>query len=138
MAGYTPSLLVEVEWEGATFKFKAADHAWSRVVEAAGGRDKFDTSAVPPGLIEPLCELFVDGVEAWDGVLKADGNPLPCTREKRQDIPSSDKVQIAGAYLTRMSELEEKKGPSGEPPTSSLPPSDNSGEEGQDGPNSTT
>ena len=126
---YRPALEVDVQWEGATFRFGAADDAWSKLAAAGARRtvsEACDADA-PPELIEPLCDLFVEGVVDWEGVEGADGNALACTRDSRRRIPSPDKIQIASVYLAKMQELEEKKGASGEQRTGSTGPGEPQG-----------
>ena len=121
---YKPMLSLGLEWEGATFVFGPADKAWSRLAAAGAqvGTAEIDSEDVPAELIEPLCELFVEGVMEWEGVEGPDGNALACNVGTRKLIPSPDKIQISSAYLAKMQELEGKKTPSVEPPTSSEAP----------------
>jgi hypothetical protein len=104
---YRPILLVDVEALGATFRFGSADKAMSKVA-AIIHRDGLNADDSPE-TFEALCELFVEGVKAWEGVEEEDGKPKPCTFEKREAIPTEDKFVISSAYMQKRNELEAGK-----------------------------
>lgn len=118
-----------VEALGAVWIFGDVDEPMRGLVREAArlqaaGFDLSDLSAsAPPAeLLDPLVDLFREGVVAWEGVLDEEGNVIECTPEARAAVPLQDKLIVALAYLQRDNELQEKKGDSGAPPMNGTPP----------------
>ena len=117
-----------IEALGAVFVFGSTDAAMAaiaREVEALRTQgvdvEQLSLSETPLQLLEPICALFVECVEEWEGVVDPIGNPVPCTREARARFPLADKVAVATAYLEQYQALEGNGQRSDVPPTSGTP-----------------
>ncbi len=123
---YRPPLRIEVDALGARWVFSAADKAMGDIlrVEQEYGDITIEIGGdtqIRPEVVEPLCRVFVEGCRAWEGVEDEDGKPIPCTDETRNAIPTADKLVIMAAYLNKLQELAEKRGPGREQHTAPSP-----------------
>jgi len=114
---YCPYL--KIECFDAEFVFGGFDKAFSKIASAAmssGG--VIDTDNLNAEQFGAFIEVFSEGVVSWHGVVGLDGEPLPCTREnKEQAIPTMQKVKIVELLFATMQGIDEKKGPSSDTPT---------------------
>jgi hypothetical protein len=55
------------------------------------------------------CRMFKHALVGWEGVVGADGQPLPCTDEVKQKIFDFELGDISGFVLARLREFKEAK-----------------------------
>lgn len=107
---YKLRLKIEVEALDAKFYFGAADKAVCKIIQLVQGKSgMLETGNVPDDLSEALCELFIEGVVEWNGVVGEDGVELECTKENKKSFPPEDKLVVASQYWEAKQKLEEKK-----------------------------
>lgn len=124
--GYTPAYLVlHVEAKEATWLFQPADRALARLMGTIGEGDAVDTTRLNPEQMEALLDAWQEGLVGWEGVGDPDparrGAPLPFNARNKQLIPTTDKLEIAAAFLEQSLELQVGKARSGEPRSDSMP-----------------
>ena len=124
----TPRLRLRVEALDAVWWWEQPSQTLARIAARAArlGTEGFDTDSPPEEIVELLPALFLEGVSDWEGVQDEEGHALRCTPGVKASIPADVQLQVASAYLLAVQELEQKKGPSGGPPTGSPLPESSS------------
>lgn len=136
MALRVACITLTVEAAGAIWTFREPDKALARAVErsrqdpamqqavaqaqAQGG--VIDDADLPPGVLEWLVDVFVEGICGWEGVEGPDGTPLSFNSASVRAIPTEAKLEAATAYLQSRAELGKEPRPSAAPPTDCTPP----------------
>lgn len=104
---------IAVECFDAKFVFGSFDKAFSKIAAtaiASGG--EIETSELSSDQFEAFIDIFNDGLVSWSGVVDLDGNDIPCNSDnKRNALPSLQKVAIVSALTKKMNEINEKKEP---------------------------
>jgi len=121
----TPRLRLRVEALGAVWWWEQPVRTLARLAARAArlGQASFDTDNPPEELLELMPALFQEGISEWEGVEDVDGHNLRCTPAVKAALPVDIQLAVASAYLIALQDLDQKKGPSGGPPMSSMPPS---------------
>jgi hypothetical protein len=140
---WKPVLSIDIEYQGATLTWRTPDSAMSRydalmtrhMSVVAAGRNlnpatmtdeervafaqETEThlrALMPDDLGEIMCDMFVEGVFAWEGVEGPEGERLACNAGTRRAIPYEDKVAATGLYLQALRAVELGKVPPLAPP----------------------